>query len=110
MTLLKSRWNCDQLRTLLHSNHLDAKKVGLLALGLIGTTCSVEDLAVELRHPDPMVNEMAEHALWSVWFRAGTPQANHELARGAQALGRKDFPHAIKHFDQAIAECPAFAE
>ena len=110
MTLLKSRWNCDQLRTLLHSHHLDAKKVGLLALGLIGTPCSVEDLSVELKHDDPMVNEMAEHALWSVWFRAGSPQANHELARGAQALGRKDFQHAIQHFDRAIEQCPAFAE
>src|SRR5437867_1289050 len=89
LSLLYSRWNCDQLRTLLHSDHLDAKKVALLAVGLVGTPRSVPELAVELRHPDPMVNEMAEHALWSVWFRSGTPQANHELARGAQAIERR---------------------
>ena len=108
--LLKSRWSCDQLRTLLHSDHLDAKKVALLAIGLVGTPCVAQELAVELRHPDKIVNEMAEHALWSVWFRCGTPQANHELARGAQALERRDFEHAISHFDRAIAQSPDFAE
>jgi tetratricopeptide (TPR) repeat protein len=57
-----------------------------------------------------MVNEMAEHALWSVWFRGGTPQANHELARGAQAIERRAFDHAIQHFSRAIEMCPDFAE
>src|SRR2546430_1001034 len=31
------------------------------------------------KDPDPMVNEIAEHALWAVWFRGGSEQANHEL-------------------------------
>jgi tetratricopeptide (TPR) repeat protein len=109
-SLLKSRWTCDQLRTLLHSDHLEAKKVGLLALSMIGTACSIDDVAVELKHADKMVNEMAEHALWSIWFRMGTPTANHELMRGAQAVGRKDIPHAIMHFNRAIEQLPTFAE
>ena len=111
--LLKSRWTCDQLRSLLHSDHpehLDAKKVGLLCLAMIGTECSIGDVAVELKHPDKVVNEMAEHALWLVWFRMGEPAANHELMRGVQALERKDIPHAITHFDRAIEQCPRFAE
>ncbi len=111
LALLKTRWTYEELRALLHSDrHLDSKKVALLALGLVGGKCCVPELAVELRHPDRMVNEMAEHALWSVWFRCGTPQANHELARGAQAIERRDFPHAIKHFDRAISQSPDFAE
>jgi tetratricopeptide (TPR) repeat protein len=110
LDLLHSRWTCDQLRTLLHSDHLDAKKVALLAIGLVGTPRAIPALAIELKHPDVMVNEMAEHALWSVWFRGGTPQANHELARGAQAIERRDFEHAIKHFSHAIEMCPDFAE
>ena len=113
LTLLKSRWSCDQLRSLLHSNlpeHLDAKKVGLLSLALAGTSCSINDVALELRHPDKVVNAMAEHALWAIWFRGGSALANHELARGAQAIEREDYPHAIRHFDRAIADSPAFAE
>jgi tetratricopeptide (TPR) repeat protein len=112
-SLLKSRWTCDQLRSLLHSGkpeHLDAKKVGLLCLSMIGTECSINDVAVELKHPDKVVNEMAEHALWLIWFRMGEPAANHELMRGVQALERKDFEHAITHFDRAIAQSPRFAE
>jgi tetratricopeptide (TPR) repeat protein len=111
MALLKSRWTYDQLRSLLHSNHhLDAKKIALLAIGLVGEKCCVNELALELRNADPMVNEMAEHALWQVWFRCGTSPANHELARGAQALERRDFPHAITHFNRAVEMCPDFAE
>jgi tetratricopeptide (TPR) repeat protein len=110
LSLLKTRWSYDQIRGLLNSRHSDAKKVALLALGLVAPSCCIPDLAAQLRDDDCMVNEMAEHALWMVWFRAGTPAANHELARGAQAIGRKDFEHAISHFDCAIAECPSFAE
>ena len=111
LTLLKTRWTYEQLRSLLHADdHPDSKKVALLALGLVGGKCCVPELAVELRSQDRMVNEMAEHALWSVWFRCGTDQANYELARGAQALERRDFRHAITHFDRAIAAAPDFAE
>jgi len=62
-TLLHSRWTCDQIRTLLHGNHLDAKKVALLAIGMVGDRRVVPELAVELKHPDKLVNELAEHAL-----------------------------------------------
>ena len=109
--LLRSRWTCDQIRTLLHGDHLDAKKVALLAIGMVAADPRVvPELAVELKHPDKLVNELAEHALWMVWFRSGTPQANHELARGAQAIERRDFDHAVKHFNKAIELCPDFAE
>src|SRR5205814_6563521 len=47
LSLLHSRWNCDQLRTLLHSDHLDAKKVALLAVGLVGTLWSVPERSEE---------------------------------------------------------------
>lgn len=111
LTLLKTRWTPDQIRGLLASQHTDAKKVALLALGLVAPSCCIPALAAQLKDPDPMVNEMAEHALWSVWFRGGaTPQANDELARGAQALERQAYACAIKHFDRAIEMSPEFAE
>jgi tetratricopeptide (TPR) repeat protein len=110
LALLKSQWTCEQIQGLLNSKHTDAKKVALLALGLVASSCVLPELARHLRDDDPVVNEMAEHALWSVWFRCGSPQANHELARGAQALERKDFEHAIRHFDRAAEISPDFAE
>jgi tetratricopeptide (TPR) repeat protein len=108
--LLKSRWTPPQIQQLMASSHTDARKVALLAISLVGSTCCLEELARHLKDPDPVVNEMAEHAMWSIWFRGGCPEANHQLARGAQALERRDFEHAIRHFDQALAHDAQFSE
>ena len=110
LELLKSRWTCDQITGLLSSSSCDARKVAALALALIGKPCCLEQLAAQLRHPDPMVNQMAEHALWSIWFRCGTLEANHELCCGTRALNRKDYERATRHFSRAIELDPTFAE
>src|SRR5688500_20177746 len=57
-----------------------------------------------------MVNEMAEHALWSIWFRSGNEKANCELSKGAKAMDRRDFEGAVKHFTRAVRIDPKFAE
>ncbi len=87
LSLLKTHWTSDQIRALLKGDHLDAKKVALLALGYVGTACCLPELAAQLCDSDPVVNELAEHALWSIWFRMGSPPANHELARGRKRWG-----------------------
>ena len=110
ISLLKSRWDATQILSLLHGNNEDARKVAALALGLVGGSCCLDALTEQLRDPDPVVNEMAEHAIWSIWFRRGCQEANHQLCRGAKALDRGDYPHAIKHFDQALQLSPEFAE
>jgi tetratricopeptide (TPR) repeat protein len=110
LNLLRSRWTMDQMLGLLACPHEDARKVAALALGLVGTRCCVKPLSEQLKHPDPVVNDMAEHALWTIWFRLGTPEANHQLARGTQALTRRDFDHAMCHFSKAIELDPSFAE
>jgi len=110
LVLLKSRWRREQIMALLSSDNCDARKVAALALALVGTKCCVNALAAQLKHPDPMVNQMAEHALWSIWFRSGTCEANHELCRGTQALNRQGYEEAIAHFSHAIELEPTFAE
>lgn len=104
--LLKSKCNGGQLNELLHSDHLDARKVALLAMGLVGGKCCIEMLAEQLKDTDPVVNELAEHSLWAVWFRCGTSQAVHELGRGVQALNEREYQHAISHFNRAIEGDP----
>lgn len=110
LTLLKSRWSSAQIVSLLASPCCDARKVAALSLGLVGGKCCLHELAGQLRDPDPMVNQMAEHAMWSIWFRGGTEEANHHLCRGAKAIDRGDYVHAITHFDQALRLCPDFSE
>jgi Tfp pilus assembly protein PilF len=110
LQLLKSRWTADQIVDLLKSRHCDARKVAALALGLAGGKCCVAPLSERLKDPDPVVNEMAEHALWSIWFRSGSCQANHALQRGAMAMEAQDLDAAITHFTKAIEIDPNFAE
>lgn len=108
--LLKANWTSDQILGMLTCDHCDARKVAALALALVGKKCCVDALARQLRDEDPMINQMAEHALWSIWFRSSTPEANHQLCRGSQAIERQEFDHAIQHFSQAVQIDPQFAE
>ena len=110
LTFLKSQWTGQQIIQLLRSGHEDARKVAAVCLSLVGTNKCVKEIAPLLQDDDPIVNQLAEHAMWSIWFRGGSPEANHELARGAQALGRRDTLHAITHFDRAIQISPDFPE
>jgi tetratricopeptide (TPR) repeat protein len=110
LQFLKARWQPEQIVELLKSRHCDARKVAALALGLVGGKCCLGPLSEQLKDPDPIVNEMAEHALWSIWFRSGSCEANHQLAKGAQAMERQEMPEAIRHFTRAIEIDPKFAE
>lgn len=111
LALLKSHWQPDQIRCLLRGKHVDAKKVALLALALVGPACCLEELCVQLKDEDPLIRQLAEHAMWAIWFRGGeTPEANELVCRGAQALSDRDLPGAIRFFNQAIHRDPDFAE
>ena len=110
LQVLKSRWSCSQIARLLENSSCDVRKIAALSLALVGDQCVIPLLAEQLKHPDPMVNQMCEHALWSIWFRSGTPEANHQLCRGTRSLNRKDNDHAICHFSKAIELDPTFAE
>jgi tetratricopeptide (TPR) repeat protein len=108
--LLRSKWTHTQIASLFHSDNADARKVSAFAFGLVGQKCCVNKLAALLKDRDPMVHQMAEHALWSVWLRSGNPEANHQVCRGTKALNRRDFEHALSHFNRAIDLDPTFAE
>jgi tetratricopeptide (TPR) repeat protein len=107
---LKKHYTPDQITSLLSCPDCDARKVAALALSLVGRTCCIPAVAERLKDPDPMTNQMAEHALWSIWFRCGSPAANDELARGTQCLSDQKFECAFKHFGRAIELSPDFAE
>jgi tetratricopeptide (TPR) repeat protein len=107
---LQQRWSATQIATLLANRNADARKVSALCLALVGKKCALEALRGALRDPDPTVHQMAEHAMWSIWFRAGSEEANCRLAHGAMALEKRDFAGASKHFNCAIELDPDFAE
>lgn len=108
--MIQARWDHKQIADLFASADCDARKVAALAFGLVGAKCCLTKLVPLLGDEDPVVAQMAEHAMWSVWFRSGTPDANHQVCRGTRALGRGDTEHAIEHFSRAIELDPQFAE
>lgn len=110
VTLLKANWSHRQITELFTADNADARKVAAFAFGLVGKKCCVNKLAPLLHDPDPMVHQMAEHALWSVWLRSGSCEANHEIHRGTRALNRRDLDHALTHFNRAVELDPSFAE
>ena len=111
IALLRARWSPRQIAGLLAGTDPDARKVAALSLGLVGDRACVDGLCHKLSDADPMVHQMAEHALWSIWFRLGTSaEANADLCRGARAVAARDFESALHHFDDAIEADPTFAE
>jgi len=109
-TTLRKNWTERQILCLLKGEHADARKVAALALGLLGDQNCIEALAEQLADPDPMVNQMAEHALWSIWVRCGTDSANREIMKGLDALSHRQFENAVRNFSRAIELDPDFAE
>ncbi len=110
LAFLQARWSPRQVVNLFRCHHADARKIAALCVSLVGTPLCIPATAALLREPCPTTNQLAEHALWSIWFRAGGEAANHQLAHGAMAIERRDYPHAVKHFDAAIDLNPEFAE
>ena len=107
---LGGNYTSEQLCALLCVADRDACKVAALALGLVGDAECIPSLVDRLRDVDPVINQMAEHALWSIWFRGGTPPANQQLAHGAKSLSDREFDHALRRFSRALVLCPDFAE
>lgn len=109
--LVKGRFTEEQLAALFVCDNPDARKVAALAFGLIGCKAGMCRVAGLLKDSDPMVNQMAEHAMWTIWFRSGAnDEANRELCRGTQAMNRREFDAAVEHFTRALKADPTFAE
>lgn len=110
VALLKENWTHSQIASLFSDDDPDVRKVAAFSFGLVGKKCCVNKLSPLLKDPDAMVHQMAEHAMWSLWFRSGTPEANHEVCRATKAMNRRDFEHALTHINRAIDLDPGFAE
>jgi tetratricopeptide (TPR) repeat protein len=98
-------------RIIIHSPNPIARRGAVLALGLEGhyQTCNLV-LGQALRDLDATVREMAEDALWAVWFRADSPENNLILETVRDLIGAGHLNEAITTADRLIAVAPNFAE
>jgi len=98
-------------RLLADSLGVTTRRAAVLALGSLGGFArSNPALGRALRDSDPMVRRLAEDALWSVWFRADTPDNNRTLEQVAQLMGRGELRRAEALATRLIAVAPRFAE
>lgn len=108
--IVKSHWSKDELCELLTHGTLDARKVVCLTLGLVGCKECTNCLVCALQDNDPVVTELAEHALWSIWFRCGQCCAMHAFKRGLDALEHHDYQQAVEHLTETTVLDDSFAE
>jgi tetratricopeptide (TPR) repeat protein len=107
---ISARWSIGELCQLLHHGSHDERKVVCLVLGLIGDLSCVCCLSHVLKDEDDHLNQLAEHALWSIWFRAGSDEAMPDFKRGLLAMENEDLRGALESFHRAVEVDPAFAE
>ncbi len=107
---VRSRWTPAQVAELLKNKSVDVRKVAALSLALVGDSQAVAPLAYLLHDPDLMVVQMAEHALWSIWFRIGKPAAVGHVKCGNQHMHHGNYECAVEKFTRAVHEDEHFAE
>ncbi len=108
--LVTARWTPSQLGPMLRDPDVDVRRVAAVTLGLVGSMEVVPPLLDALRDHDEQVNQMAEHGLWSIWFRACTDAAAKPFKQGVSLLVEEDYAAALVHFKRAIRLDPNFAE
>ncbi|MFO0958649.1 MAG: HEAT repeat domain-containing protein [Isosphaeraceae bacterium] len=107
---VEARYTEGTLCRILRSGRPEARRASVLALGLFGTFESNRAVGESLKDPDPIVRNQATQALWSIWFRADTPDHNAQLAEVRALIGRNRAREAEAAATRLIDRAPGFAE
>jgi tetratricopeptide (TPR) repeat protein len=107
---LRGRFTQQQIVDQLKGNQADVRELAAFSLGLVGDRSAIAPLAAALNDDHPATRAMAEHAMWSVWFRLGSPCASRCLIRAAQSMDARDFSAAQCLIAKALEHSPDFAE
>lgn len=108
--IVKTHWTKDQVCDLLVNGTVDARKVACLTLGLVGCMNCAECVSAALHDKDPVVCELAEHAMWSIWMRSGSPAAMMPFKRGLECLENARYAEAVPWLTKAIESDAEFIE
>ncbi len=105
-----ARYTEATLGRLIQSTDINDRRASVLALGLIGSFGANDEVGRALRDADPTVRNLAENALWAIWFRAGTPENNERLQKIQALIGQGQYTQALSQATKLIADAPNFAE
>ncbi|MCE9592525.1 MAG: tetratricopeptide repeat protein [Planctomycetes bacterium] len=105
-----SRWPVTDVCGLLGHSEIDVRRVAAVTIGLIGDKHSIPPLVRSLRDADEQVNQMAEYALWSIWFRGGNAKAARPFREGVSMLAAEKYDSAAACFEESTRIDHDFAE
>ena len=103
-------WCSGKLCAFLKHSKLEVRRAAAMALTLLGDKKAIDPLVAALQDADPRVHELAEDALWAIWFRAGNNRACCYLKCGTHHLKHGNLDTATEKFNLAIQADPEFAE
>ncbi len=106
-----ARYNESTLERLLHCPDAEVRQAAILALGMLGSIRINQAVAHRLHDEDPTARQLAENALWSIWFRADSAENNQELQR-LMSLGAQDGDpqEVLAGYETLIRKSPRYAE
>ena len=105
-----SGWPTERLTPLLKSQSVDVVSAAVIALGVNGTMSHCRELVPLLARPNPKFVEIVEDSLWSIWMRAGSPNANHLLADAVRCMQDDKPVEADVILRELVQAEPEFAE
>lgn len=98
-------------RLLAESPSVDTRRAAAAALGITGSfRGSNAALGRALRDEDPLVRQLAQGSLWSVWYRADTPANNDRLDQVRALIQDGELHRAEELANHLISIAPGFAE
>lgn len=103
-------WPADRLVGLLKSSNVDVVRAAVIGLGVNGSMANTAELATLLARPHRSLVELVEDSLWSIWMRAGSPNANHLLADAVQFIQDDKYAEADLILRELVLLEPSFAE
>ena len=107
---VKRFWCGGKLCAFLTHSEPEVRRAAAMGLTLVGNTRAIDPLVTALHDTDLRVYELAQDALWAIWFRAGDARAYGHLKCGAHHLNHGNLDTAVEKFNLAIQVDPGFAE
>ncbi len=107
---LESRLDERSLRLMVTAKDPTVRHASVLALGLVGSYEANEALGAALADPVPMIRIEARQALWSIWFKADSPENNARLTIIVELNSRGRPERAFDLATELIALSSEFAE
>ncbi len=108
---VKDRYSAGTLERLLSSSSAQVRQAATLGLGMVGAWEANKPLAAMLHDEHPLVRQVAADSLWSLWFRASSPENNRELQRlmrlKPDEIGSEPI---LRGYLALIEKAPQFAE